>query len=179
MTEPRPRQPGAHDRRLQGEIAGRPDVAPPLGEQQVDFRRPAADALHRSERGDRFLVVPRQRGEIKPPARHFLGEAAGIGDLLATETGATQCLFRSREDRSRILGIAHRGFHLAPDRPGGGHAHLLADDRAQQRGIAGFADARLGIARGGERGGETRLDPAQRIERCAQLFGSQAHRRHP
>jgi hypothetical protein len=42
---------------LHGEVACGPDVAPAFGEQQIDFRRPAADALDLDELLERYLVV--------------------------------------------------------------------------------------------------------------------------
>ena len=51
--------------RLHRQVARRPDVGAAFGEQQVDFCRPAADALDPGEFGDGFLVVGGQRVELE------------------------------------------------------------------------------------------------------------------
>ena len=73
-----------------------------------------------------------------------------------------------------IGGAAGGRVQLVPDRIGRGHGDLLADDRAQQGRIAPLAGARLGQARAGERRGEGRLDLAQRLQGCRQVFARDA-----
>ena len=52
------------------QIARRPDVAAPFGEQQVDFGRPAPDALDLDEVSDRLLIVLGQVFEIELAGDH-------------------------------------------------------------------------------------------------------------
>src|SRR6476469_3364700 len=53
-----------------GKISCGEDVGAALGEQQIDFRRPAADALDLGEQSDRFLIVRRQIAEVELPRNH-------------------------------------------------------------------------------------------------------------
>ncbi len=47
----------AADLDLHRQVAGGPDVGPSFREEQIDLCRPAADAFHADERGDRLLIV--------------------------------------------------------------------------------------------------------------------------
>ena len=50
---------------LHREVARRPDVAAAFGEQQVDFRRPTANALDFDQLRDCLLIVFRQVGQVE------------------------------------------------------------------------------------------------------------------
>ena len=67
----------------------------PFGEQQIDFRRPAADALDLGQQRDRFLVVLGQVGEVELAGQHQPGEAARIAGLLPRQAGARAAPRRS------------------------------------------------------------------------------------
>src|SRR3546814_14108605 len=56
----------AADRLLHRQVARGPDVGAPLGEEQIDFGRPAADALDLGEQRDSVLVVGGESGEVEP-----------------------------------------------------------------------------------------------------------------
>ncbi len=75
---------------LDGEVARGPDVAPPLGEQQVDFGRPAADALDLGEQSDRIFVVGGQVVEGQRAGHDELGKAPRIALFLAAEPARAQ-----------------------------------------------------------------------------------------
>ena len=70
------------DRDLHGEVAGRPDIRPPLGEQKIDFRRPAADALDPGQQRDRLVVVFGQVGEVELARQDQRSKAARVARLL-------------------------------------------------------------------------------------------------
>src|SRR3954447_17579267 len=46
-------------------VAGGEDVGTPLGEEEIDFGRPSADAFDLGEQGNRFLIVFRQFLEVE------------------------------------------------------------------------------------------------------------------
>ena len=121
----------------QRQVAGRQHVAPAQREQQIDFRRPAADALDRDKGGDRFFVrQPLQPVEIERARSASFGEGPGIADLRPAEAEGAQGVFVERQQRPR-RDRADRRFEAAPDRAGAGDRKLLADDGAQQRGETG------------------------------------------
>ena len=129
---------------LHGEIAGRPDVATAFGEQQVDFRRPAANALDRHQLGDRLFIVLGQGGEVKPAGCHLFGQAPRIGRFLTRQPDIAQLLVRQGGEPGRI-GAAGR-LQPAPDGVGRLDADLLANDRSQQRFMPARANPRGGVA---------------------------------
>src|SRR3546814_6399168 len=55
----------AADGLLHRQVAGRPDVGTPLGEEQIDFGRPAPDALHLGEQRDRILRSEEHTSELQ------------------------------------------------------------------------------------------------------------------
>ena len=85
---------------LDREVAGGPDVLAPLSEQQVDLRRPAADALDPDELGDRFLVVAGQRLQVEFAPMNQLAQAARIALLLARQPAGAQRVEIARQAAS-------------------------------------------------------------------------------
>ena len=77
---------------MHGEVAGREDVGAPFGEQQVDFRRPAADTLDLGQQRDRLLVVLGQVFEIELTRHDQLGEAADVAGFLARHASGAHFL---------------------------------------------------------------------------------------
>jgi hypothetical protein len=68
-----------------GQISG-----PPFGKQQVDFRRPAPDALDPDEPRDGLLVISGQRRQIEPARSDQFAQRAGIALLLARQAATAQ-----------------------------------------------------------------------------------------
>jgi len=77
----------AADLDLDSEVPGGPDVAAPFREQQIDFGRPAADALDAGQKRDRFLVILGQGVEIEFARQDQLRKAACVTRLLARDAG--------------------------------------------------------------------------------------------
>ena len=88
---------------LHRQIAGGEDVAPPLGEQQVDFRRPAPDPLDLGKERDRFLIVFGQGIEVELAREHELSEAADVARLLPGHARRAH-LFVGCSEKRRELG---------------------------------------------------------------------------
>jgi DNA-3-methyladenine glycosylase II len=63
-----------------GEVTGGKDIGASFGEQQIDFRRPAADAFDLGQEGDRLLVVVRQIVEVQLAVMIELGRLMGLGE---------------------------------------------------------------------------------------------------
>src|SRR3546814_13986641 len=72
----------AADGFLHREIARGPDVGASFGEEQVDFGRPAADALDAREQGARFLITGGEGVEGPLAVQDELPRALGIALLL-------------------------------------------------------------------------------------------------
>src|SRR6185503_3993793 len=66
-----------------GEVAGRKNVVATFREQQVDFRRPAANALDPGEERNCFFIINREVVEIQLTRDHQLREASDIAGFLA------------------------------------------------------------------------------------------------
>src|SRR5206468_2463025 len=146
-----------------GEIAGGENIAAPFGEQQIDLRRPAADALDPGEERDRLLIVGGKLVEVELARKDQLGEAADVARLLARDAGRAQLLVAGGEQQRQLRRGAERGLDLGPHRPRGGDADLLPDDRPQQRVSAGRAGAWLWDAMLLDDLGESRLARRQRL----------------
>ena len=74
--------------------AGRPGVGPGEAEQDVDVRRPRADALERGELGvNDLLGRVRQSVEVERAVVERVRQAAQRGDLDPRQAGAAQVLF--------------------------------------------------------------------------------------
>jgi hypothetical protein len=154
----------AADLDLHRQVAGRPDVGPPLGEQQIDLGRPAADALDPGERGDRLLVVFGQIREIEPAAGDFLGKAAGIAAFW--------------RERPAARSVSSDAAHRARDRSGRpAPASLFQIDCAAATLTCWpmIVRSKVSYPRSRMRGGDSRRGPAprrrrarsrQRVERC-------------
>ena len=61
-----------------GKVAGGEDIAAALGKEEVDFRRPAADALDLGEERNRFLIVFGPVLEVKLARDDEFGEASDL-----------------------------------------------------------------------------------------------------
>ena len=165
----------ASDRFLDRQVAGGPDVAAPLGEKQVDFRRPAPDPLDPGEFGDGFLVVARKVGKVQFAAGHQFAQAARIALFLARQAAGAQRIEIARQQFVRGHGFAQFGFELGPHRIRRCDADLLADDRPQQRAVTGGAHAFLGITATLQRAGNHGVGRRHPIEVSAQLCVGQPH----
>ena len=86
---------------LHRQVAGRPDIGAAFREQQIDFGRPAADALDLDQLLDRLLVVLGQVGEVELARQDQLREAPRIAGLLPRQPGLTQSDLGQRPDRPR------------------------------------------------------------------------------
>src|SRR3546814_15108074 len=75
------------DFHLHREISGRPNVGAALGEQQIDFRRPAPDALYPCQERDGLFVILRQALQVERARCDLPGEAPCIAYLLAGQAG--------------------------------------------------------------------------------------------
>src|SRR5688500_17982196 len=75
---------------LDGEVAGRPDVRAAFGEQKINFRRPAADALDPRQMSDGILIVLGQAVEVELAREYQSGKAAGITGFLPRQAGGAQ-----------------------------------------------------------------------------------------
>src|SRR3954466_10134982 len=60
------------------EIAGREHVGPPFREQQINFRRPAADALDLCQERNRFLILFWKVFQIELTGEDKLGKASEV-----------------------------------------------------------------------------------------------------
>ena len=98
----------AADLDLDRKVARGPDVGAALGEQQIDFRRPAADPLDPDQRCDRLLVVGGQVRQVEPAARDLVGEAAGIAEFLPRQPRAAQRLVAGGGDVGGVRGTADK-----------------------------------------------------------------------
>ena len=81
----------------------------------------------------------------------------------------------ARQHFVRGHGFAQFGFELGPHCIRGCDADLLADDRPQQRAVAGGANAFFGIAAALQRPGHNGVGCSDRIEVRAQLCVGQPH----
>ena len=88
----------AADLDLDGEVARRPDIAPSLGEEQIDFRRPATDALDPRQELNGLLVVLGKCVEIELAGQDQLREAARVARLLARDARPAQFLIGRLQD---------------------------------------------------------------------------------
>ena len=163
------------DRDLHRQVAGRPDVGAAFGEQQIDFRRPAADPLDLHQLRDRGLIVGGQGVEVQRAVHDQFGQAAGIALLLPRQATGAQRIEIARQQRFGCAAHAQFRLQLAPDRRGGGDADLLADDGAQQGLISRLAHARHRIADAGDRGAECRLRRSDEVQADAQFFRRAYH----
>ena len=73
------------------------DVGPAFREQEIDFRRPAADALDLGQEFDCFLVVIGQVFEVEFSGKDQLGEASDVARLLPRHAGGAQFLIGGGE----------------------------------------------------------------------------------
>jgi hypothetical protein len=124
-------------------VPGRKNVRASLGEEQIDFRGPAADPLNLGQQRDRFLVVVRQAVEVELAGKDQLGKAANVAGLLPRHSGGAHLFVAGDEEQAKIGRRAECGFELGPHRPRCSNADLLADYGPEQRMCAGLACARL------------------------------------
>jgi hypothetical protein len=165
---------------LHRQVSGGPDIGPPFGKQQVDFRRPAPHALDPHELRDGRLVIGGQRGQIEFARNHQFAQRAGIALLLPRQAAAAQRIEIGGEQVFGRHRLAQQRFQPRPDRSGRRHAHLLPHDGAQQRAIAGLANPRFGIAHFGQSRGERRVLHGKVIEPGPYRFCRKSHRApHP
>jgi glutamyl-Q tRNA(Asp) synthetase len=130
---------------LQPEIVGRPDVEPLQPEQEIDLRRPAADALEAHQLGyGRLVLHAMQAAEVEIAALDRRGDAAAIEDLLAAEADRPQLLFG--ECKEPLGRERARGQEPPPDRARRGRRDLLGHDRADQGREAPWPAARRRVA---------------------------------
>ncbi|CDO34129.1 hypothetical protein SPHV1_110023 [Novosphingobium sp. KN65.2] len=165
-----PVQPGLH-----GKVTGRPDVRAALGEEKIDFGRPAADALDLHQFCNRCLVVFRQVFEVERAGYDQFAKRACVTLLLARKAAAAQGVeVGSQQGIGRQVCAQHR-LEPGPDRSGRRHADLLADDRTQQCRIAALANPRFGIARKGQCPRNPGLSRRKSIKSKFNGVGVQAH----
>jgi hypothetical protein len=80
---------------LHRKVSGRPDVGASFGEKQIDFGRPASDALDLGQQRDRLFIVGGEGGEVEFAIEYELRQTLGIALFLRRQAaGAKGIEFR-------------------------------------------------------------------------------------
>jgi hypothetical protein len=166
------------DRHLQRQIARRPDIVPPQGEQQEDLSAPVSEAAEFHDRGQGLLVSePSEPLGREAPIKNRAREAAGIADLLPREAAVLKCVLieleeAPRRQRPTVLLEAFPEFGRDIER------ELLLQDNVQERAEARGPAREARQAIGLEDAREIGIEPGENPGAVLQSVGGRPARTH-
>ena len=145
----------------QRQIAGGPGVGPTQRHQQIDVRRPPADAHHFRQRRPHRIVVQRvERVQVQAAGEDRAGQLATIARLLAAEPGGFE---RGVVQFQEPLRRQRRRDSQQPVERGLGRRqrHLLLQDDAQESWEARLPRPQRRRAEAGDDAGQARIARGQ------------------